>query len=329
MTRIARLRLPALAALPLAALPACAQTLPPLRPPLAGTLGPPPIAALAVPGPADAPASALASPGLPAPVPPVLELTAPQVEAAAGALRRSLWRSVPGALAWSPAREAAWIGQVRAAFAASDSTIDAPQVLVAVDRNPAVEQIAVMLAQPRGPWRVLGGGRVSTGQGGRRDYYLTPIGVFAHTDAILDFRAEGTVNENGVRGLGTQGMRVWDFGWHYAIKGWRSDGEGGDIRLQMHATDPALLEPRLGHPASEGCVRVSSAMNRFLDRFGVLDADYERAAADDIRYRALLLADRTPTPLAGRLLVVFDSRQPAGALPTAAFRPADLPPPEG
>ena len=75
----------------------------------------------------------------------------------------------------------------------------------------------------------------------------------------------------------------------------------------MHATDPEYLEQRIGRPASEGCVRVPARVNRFMDRHGVLDLDYERAAVDDIRYRALLLPDRTPTPLAGEALVVINS----------------------
>ena len=51
-------------------------------------------------------------------------------------------------------------------------------------------------------------------------------------------------------------------------------------------------------------------MNRFLDRHGVLDADVERAAQEDPRFGALLLPDRVPTPLAGRLLVVVNSAEP-------------------
>jgi hypothetical protein len=83
--------------------------------------------------------------------------------------------------------------------------------------------------------------------------------------------------------------------------------EEGEIRLLMHATDPAYLAQRLGHPASKGCVRIPDAMNRFLDRHGILDADYERAARLDRRFAALLLPDRNPTPLAGNMLVVIDS----------------------
>jgi hypothetical protein len=123
-------------------------------------------------------------------------------------------------------------------------------------------------------------------------------------------------------------MRVWDFGWQWALKGWHDDGEGGDIRIQMHATDPDILERRLGHPASEGCVRLSAALNRFLDKHGVLDADYEQAAFTDMRYNALLRSDRTPSILAGRLLVVIDTQQPKDAPPTVTSRPANWPDPD-
>ena len=134
--------------------------------------------------------------------------------------------------------------------------------------------------------------------------------MFRHSAEILDYRAEGTFNENHIRGLGLKGMRVWDFGWQQAEKGWTADAQLGEIRLLLHATDPDYLESRLGHPASEGCVRISAAMNRFLDRHGVLDVDHERAATYDVRFRAELLANRTPTPLAGDLLVVVDTSSP-------------------
>jgi hypothetical protein len=167
----------------------------------------------------------------------------------------------------------------------------------------------IVLARPDGAWESLGGGtKVSTGQTGRFDYYLTPTGIFLHTDLILDWRAEGTFNAQHIRGLGLKRMRVWDFGWQRATKGWGTEEEG-DIRLLLHATDPDYLEKRLGRPASKGCVRISAAMNRFLDRHGILDADYERAAKDDPRFEALLLADRTPTPLAGNALVIVDSAE--------------------
>jgi hypothetical protein len=90
----------------------------------------------------------------------------------------------------------------------------------------------------------------------------------------------------------------------------------------VHATDPDYLEQRLGHPASKGCVRIPAAVNGFLDRHGILDADYERAAKDDPRFDALLLRDRTPTPLSGNALVVVDSSEATAARLTAPDDPA-------
>lgn len=242
----------------------------------------------------------------------------PAVAAEADRLRAALAAEVPGEAGCRPGG-VSWIAAVRHALAGAAITIDRAQLVVAVDRNPAVQALCLLLARPDGDWQALGGGRVSTGQAGRKGYYITPTGVFAHTEAIIDYRALGTVNENGIRGLGAKGMRVWDFGWQWAQKGWRADREPGEIRLLLHATDPDLLEPRLGRPASQGCVRVSAAMNRFLDHHGVLDHRYEAAAAGDARIRSVLALDRQPTPLAGDLLVIVDSAdgttEPAGAPP--------------
>jgi hypothetical protein len=209
-------------------------------------------------------------------------------------LRAALRREVPQHPGVMTEDDDAWIGQAKAVVAGASIKIDQPQ----------------LLARPGTDWQVIGGSKVSTGQAGRRGYYITPTGVFRHTDDILDYRALGTFNENHIRGLGLKGMRVWDFGWQTAEKGWRSDREPGDIRLLMHATDPDYLERRLGRPASQGCVRIPAAMNRFLDLHGVLDADYERDARDDPRISGVLLPGREPTPLAGNTLVIVDSSLP-------------------
>ena len=56
--------------------------------------------------------------------------------------------------------------------------------------------------------------------------------MFLHTDAISTTgHTQGTFNENHIRGLGLKGMRVWDFGWQWATKGWRADKEGGDMEI--------------------------------------------------------------------------------------------------
>ncbi len=227
-------------------------------------------------------------------------------------LRQALEREVRSAVAHDPVQDHRWIELARAELSIAQETIDRPQLIVVVDRSQGVQQLMIVLATPGGDWQVIGGSRVSTGQKGRPDHYVTPRGVFHMTDAILGYRAEGTLNENGIRGLGAKGMRVWDFGWHVAMKGWTEVAGKPDripIRLMLHATDPDKLEQRLGRAASQGCVRVPSTMNRFLDRHGVLDADYERAATTDIKFRALLLPGREPSPLAGNTLVVVDSSE--------------------
>jgi hypothetical protein len=77
----------------------------------------------------------------------------------------------------------------------------------------------------------------------------------------------------------------------------------------MHATDPAYLARRIGRPASEGCVRVPADLNRFMDRHGVLDVDYQQMATYDAAYRAMLPGNADPMPLAGDTLVVIDSSE--------------------
>jgi hypothetical protein len=238
----------------------------------------------------------------------------PQVDVAREAqrLRAALAREVPQHTIDGAETERAWITRAKGEAGAAHFAITRSQLLVVVDRNPTVQQMRIILARPDGAWEVIGGSKVSTGQAGRHGYYITPVGVFLHTDDVLDYRALGTFDENHIRRLGAKGMRVWDFGWHTAEKGWRDDRETRDIRLLMHATDPDYLERRLGRPASQGCVRTPATMNRFLDMHGVLDLDYERSADQDPRLRSVLLPERQPTPLAGEALIVVDSASPTG-----------------
>ncbi|WP_198373186.1 L,D-transpeptidase, partial [Roseomonas rosulenta] len=214
---------------------------------------------------------------------------------------------VPGAARPDPAQAARWVALAREAMAASGQAAPRAELALLVDRAPSVQRIGLMLLRAEGPWEVLAVAPAATGTRGRQGYFVTPTGVFAHDGAILGYRALGTPNAQGIRGLGARGARVWDFGWQPAERGWREDGSEAEIRFLLHATDPALLEPRLGRPGSQGCVRIGGAMNRFLDHHGVLDAELERMAAEDRRAAALLPADRQPTSLAGRLLIVVDS----------------------
>jgi hypothetical protein len=187
-----------------------------------------------------------------------------------------------------------------------------PQAFVLVDRSPQVQAAFIVLRRPGGAWFWLGATAVSTGKVGSYEHFRTPLGVFAHTLENPDFRAEGTFNENHIRGYGLRGRRVFDFGWQLAERGW---GAGGNslMRFQMHATDPTRLEARLGGVASEGCIRIPATLNVFLDRHGLLDADYEQAlAAGEPLW--LIKPGRPLIPWPGRWLVIVDS--------LAAERPA-------
>ncbi|ANN72159.1 L,D-transpeptidase [Bordetella bronchialis] len=195
--------------------------------------------------------------------------------------------------------------------------LSAPQYVAVVDRDPRVQAIFLYWLLPAGTARLVGASPVSTGRVGEFDHFETPIGVFEHSVSDGDFRAEGTKNENGIRGYGRKGMRIYDFGWQQAVRGWGAGGFG-TMRLQVHATDPDLLEPRLGRVHSKGCVRIPSSLNVLLDQFGLIDADYE-AAEQAGQHRWVLSPRRTPAQGAGRYLVILDSERPA--------RPAWLPAP--
>lgn len=179
------------------------------------------------------------------------------------------------------------------------------QYVVLVDRNPNVQAVMLFWRSSTGNAVFIGASPASTGRPGGFEHFETPTGVFVHSLDNLDFRAEGTKNELGICGYGAKGMRVYDFGWVLARRTWGKPGESL-MRLQMHSTDPGLLEPRLGTAQSKGCIRIPASLNEFIDRYGLLDADYEQAMAAGQNFW-VMRSDRTPTPWSGRYLVVVDS----------------------
>ena len=197
---------------------------------------------------------------------------------------------------------------VRLAAALDEAGVrdESPRFVLLVDRSPQVQALLLYWGSASTAWQLVGATPVSTGLPGRYEHFATPLGVFEHSLFNPDFRAEGTKNDNGIRGYGRKGMRVFDFGWVAAPKGW-GDHAVSTMRLQLHATDPDLLERRLGTAQSKGCVRIPAALNDFLDRHGVIDDDYLQAQAEGHRFW-VLRADATPTPWAGRHLVVVDSQ---------------------
>jgi hypothetical protein len=182
------------------------------------------------------------------------------------------------------------------------------QYVVLVDRNPNVQAAIIFWRSTAGEDVFVGASPVSTGIPGGFEHFQTPTGVFVHSLENPDFRAEGTKNEFGVRGYGAKGQRVYDFGWVDARRTWGKPCNS-PMRLQMHSTDPALLESRLGTAQSKGCIRIAATLNHFIDHYGLLDADYETALAQG-RKLWVLEPDREPTPWPGRYLVVVDSSAP-------------------
>ncbi|WP_354165866.1 hypothetical protein [Burkholderia sp. 567] len=182
----------------------------------------------------------------------------------------------------------------------------AGEYIVMVDRAPNVQALFIYFrATPTNAWLMIGASPVGTGWPGKYDHFLTPLGVFHHSPDNMDFRAEGTTNDNGIRGYGHRDMRIYDFGWVDGERGW---GKGGKspMRFQMHATDPDRLEALLGIRHSKGCVRIPASLNTFLDRHGILDDDYQ-ARVEAGKSLWVLRHDRDITPIAGRYLVVIDS----------------------
>ncbi|EHJ47292.1 hypothetical protein DFW101_1282 [Solidesulfovibrio carbinoliphilus subsp. oakridgensis] len=184
------------------------------------------------------------------------------------------------------------------------------QFFVYADRNPATQLVFLAFFDAAGQTvRLLGADFISSGKlRAGDDSFITPVGVFENLPENWGYRAEGTKNAKGWRGLGAKGSRVWDFGFQQAPRQFRQGVYDSQMRLLMHATDPDQGEPRLGCPDSKGCVRVSAAANAFFDRHSILDRHYEEiASAEKDREMWLLRTDREPVAHPGSYLVVGDS----------------------
>lgn len=179
------------------------------------------------------------------------------------------------------------------------ATLDVPEFVVVVNRNPKSQNLAIFLVK-QGKGTYIGATRVSTGVSGRKEYFFTPLGLFENRRENGNYRAVGTKNENGIRGLGPKGSRVFDFGWQASTAGWGKQGSA-QIRLQMHGTDPDYLEPRLGTPASKGCVRIHQDVNKFIDENGVMDRNYLVGEA------WVLSKNKKLSPYDGRYMLVVET----------------------
>lgn len=193
---------------------------------------------------------------------------------------------------------------------AGGADLSVSQFFVYADRNPALQIVFLAFYDAEAKKvLLLGADFISTGKlRSGKDSFITPLGAFENLPENWGYRAQGTKNDKGWRGLGTKGSRVWDFGYQQAPRKFRQGVYDSQMRLLMHATDPDQGEPRLGGTDSKGCVRVSAAANNFLDRHSILDRWYEQMAASASgRDMWLLRGDRTPVAYPGSYLVVGDS----------------------
>jgi hypothetical protein len=199
----------------------------------------------------------------------------------------------------------AWVTQNSLASIAKNPNFKQSQYFIFADRNPIRQYIFVCFFEARlKNVEIIGVDKTSTGDQNLAGHYETPIGFFKNTPAIMGYRAEGTKNNRGIRGLGEKGSRVWNFGWQRTYK----NGSPVSICFQIHGTDPDIGEPMLGRIFSKGCLHVSAKLNYFLDHYGILDKEYE--LLNKRRKISLLKEDREPVAWAGTFVLVGDSRDP-------------------
>ncbi|WP_243440044.1 hypothetical protein [Fundidesulfovibrio soli] len=187
-------------------------------------------------------------------------------------------------------------------------TFERSQYFVYADRNPKTQFVLVGFYDSDARHiEFLGADLMSSGnleKGG--DYYVTPTGVFENLVDNFGYRALGTPNQEGWRGLGAKDSRVWDFGDQKSVKKYKGGNTVSQMRLLMHSTDPDKGEPRLGRTDSKGCVRISHTLNHFLDTYAILDLNYEQWAKTRPE-SWLLKKDRRPVSHPGKYLIVGDS----------------------
>lgn len=190
--------------------------------------------------------------------------------------------------------------------------LTAPEFLVVVNRHPKAQSLSIVVTDGK-TVEYIGSAKVSTGDLKRKKHFSTPLGLFENKREFGNYRAEGTKNENGVRGYGKKGMRVYDFGWQESTASWGA-GLPAQIRLQMHATDPDVLEARLGAPASQGCVRIQTSVNTFIDQYGVMDKNYVPSATDAPGW--VLSKTKKLDKYDGRYMIVMEHAPTAIVVPT-------------
>jgi len=75
-----------------------------------------------------------------------------------------------------------------------------PEFFLLVDRSPHVQAAMIEWKAPDGMFHLIAATPVLTGRPGTYEHFLTPLGVYEHRVATLDFRSKGTPNQFGIRG---------------------------------------------------------------------------------------------------------------------------------
>jgi hypothetical protein len=112
------------------------------------------------------------------------------------------------------------------------------QYFVYADRNPTIQIIFLAFYDAAAQTvRLLGADFISSGKlRPGEDSFLTPVGVFENVPDNWGYRAQGTKNSKGWRGLGAHGSRVWDFGYQQARAS--SDRASTTARCACSCTPP-------------------------------------------------------------------------------------------
>jgi hypothetical protein len=204
-----------------------------------------------------------------------------------------------------PSEMPLYVRLTESALAKAGVALSQPQYLIVVDRDENMQALLLLFRGADGRWRLVGASPISSGLPGSPENFETPLGVFEHSRANADSRSEGTLDSEGLRPYGERGLRIYDFGWQAVPKGW-GDGAASPMRLQMHATDPDLLERRLGTPQSKGSIRIPASLDRLIDRCGLLDAGDDKTGREG-KPGAVPGPGCDATAFAGRYLIVVDS----------------------
>lgn len=171
----------------------------------------------------------------------------------------------------------AWLAEVQ--LLDSARSLWEPQYLLVVDRDPHVQAALLYWRLSGRSYQLLGAAPVSTGGPAGPDHVETPVGAF--------------VQQPLPPRQGTEGSRVFDFGWQRARA---ASGRGPLVpaRLQARA---ALGSARLtlGRNSSNGCVLLPDDATALIDELGLLDGG---ARGDPQRL-----------PYAGRMMLVVDSQR--------------------